>query len=30
VSLDALGTSVVHALTEANPARLLSLDPVMA
>jgi hypothetical protein len=29
VPLD-LGDSVAHALTEANPARLLSLDPVMA
>jgi predicted TIM-barrel fold metal-dependent hydrolase len=30
VSLDALGSSVARALTEANPARLLSLDPVAA
>ena len=30
VPLDALGDSVVHALTAANPARLLSLDPVPA
>ena len=28
--LDALGPSVAHALTEANPARLLSPDPVTA
>jgi predicted TIM-barrel fold metal-dependent hydrolase len=28
--LDAFGTSVAHALTEVNPARLLSLDPVYA
>ena len=28
--LDALGSSVAHALAEANPARLLSLDPVTA
>jgi 6-methylsalicylate decarboxylase len=30
VSLEALGESVMRALTETNPARLLSLDPVPA
>ena len=29
-ALDALGSSVLHALAAANPARLLSLDPVTA